>query len=296
MSNGNFDFQAMETIDFSDYGYKPHKIKCGDLDNDGDFDVVVSSKEYSIVQVLRNDGTGNFSYNLIAESISTDPIDLADIDNDGALDIITAGSYSYGNQNLSFLKNTGTGTFYDALVVDYQSCKSIALGDINNDGNADIIGTSYEYYPPYDEKIFYYLGNGTSFENKVIIESLGDALSLTKYIALGDLDNDNKIDIASSYYYINGVKYFINKSTLSIEDYYFKNNFLTIYPNPSHELINWSEELNINRIIIYNILGEVILEKRIRDNNLDISALDKGIYIVKGSSESSTYTSKLIVK
>lgn len=296
IGNGNFGFLAMESIDFSDFGYRPYNIKCGDLDNDGDLDVAVSSKEYSRVQVLSNNGTGDFSYNLIAESISTDPIDLADIDNDGDLDIIIAGSYSYDNQNLSIIRNTGLGTFNNPEVVDSQSCKSIALGDINNDGNIDIIGTSYEYFAQYDEKIFCYLGNGSTFENQIIIESLGDALSLTKNITLGDLDNDDKLDIASTYYYINSVRYFINKSTLSLDDYYFKENFFSIYPNPSYDLINWSEELKIASIQISNLLGEIIIEKSIRDNNLDISSLNTGIYIVKGTSENSVFTSKLVVE
>ena len=296
MGDGNFGFLAMESIDFADYGYRPYKIKCGDIDNDGDMDIAVSSKEYSRVQVLSNEGAGNFSYNLISQSISTDPIDLADIDNDGDLDIITAGSYSYDNQNLSLIRNTGLGTFNDPVVVDSQSCKSIALGDINNDGNIDIIGTSYEYFAPYDEKIFCYLGNGSTFGNQIIIESLGDALSLTKNITLGDLDDDDKLDIASTYYFINSVRYFINKSTLSLDDYYLKEDSFSIYPNPSCDRINWSAELKIKRIQISNLLGEIVMEKIIRNNSLDISSLNTGIYIVKGSTENSVLTSKLIVE
>ena len=296
ISNGGFDFQAMETIDFSDYGYEPYKIKCGDVDNDGDVDIIVSSKEFSRIQFLENNGSGNFSYNLVAQSISCDPIDLADIDNDGDLDIVTAGSYSYSNQSLSLLKNNGTGSFNSPIVIDYQSCKSLNLGDINNDGKIDIIGTSYEYYPS-DEKIFYYLGNGSSFESKVIIESLGDAFSLTKNVGLGDLNNDNKVDIVSSYYFINTVKYFINNSTLSVEDINISNiNTFKIFPNPSSKSIHWDKDLNINRILIYDFLGKVLLDESISENNLSINHLKSGNYIIKGISYDKAYTSKLIVK
>lgn len=52
-----------------------------------------------------------------------------------------------------------------------------------------------------------------------------------------------------------------------------------LYPKTSHDLINWSGGLNINRT-----------------NNLDIRAVDKGISNVKGLTEKSVYTSKLIVK
>jgi hypothetical protein len=295
INNGNFGFQSMISINFSDYGYKPNKIRCGDMDNDGDIDIVTSSTEYSRIQLLKNDGTGNFSYNLIQESISTDPIDLGDIDYDGDLDIITAGSYSYSNQSLSLLKNYGNGTFNNPIVIDYQSCKSLNLADINNDGNLDIVGTSYEYYSPYDEKIFYYLGNGSTFANKVIIESLGDSLSLDKNLCLGDLNNDNKIDIVSSYYFINTVKYFLNNSTLSIEEFDTNKDNFIIFPNPSNDKINWLNEFGINRIIIYNLLGEVILDKTVNSSIIDISYLEKGVYIVKGISDKSIYSSKFIV-
>lgn len=296
ISNGDFSYQSIESINFSNYGYSPYKFRCGDLDNDGDIDIVVSSYEYSRVQLLKNDGTGNFSYNLIQQSIATDSIDIADIDNDGDLDIITGGSYSYGNQNLSLIKNNGDGTFNSSIIIDSQTSKSINLADINNDGYIDIVGTSIENFSNYDEKIFYYLGNGSTFSNKVIVESLGNSVSLQKNLCLGDLNNDNKIDFVTSYYFIKTVKYFINNSTLSLEDLNSEKSNFFIFPNPSNDLINWSSEFEINRIIIYNILGELVLNKIVTSNTLDISEIGNGTYFIKGISGKDAYYSKLIVK
>lgn len=299
INNEGFDFQNISPIyTFGDNGYKAYSFKCSDVNNDGFIDIIVGARDQSEIHWLENDGNGNFTYQLIASSISCDQIDAGDIDNDGFIDIIAASSYNSGAYDLNWLKKNSED-FLPPIKIDNQSLKSVTLGDINNDGFLDIVGTSYEYYSPYNERILYYLFNNNSFENQVTIESLGETLSLSKDLVLGDLNNDNKLDIVSSYYFINTIKYFWNLSstTLSFESPNIKNEKeLVIYPNPSSEFINWDKNLRISNISIYDYVGKLICVTDTRDSNkLNINFLSRGLYFIIAQSETSRYNAKLII-
>ena len=91
----------------------------------------------------------------------------------------------------------------------------------------------------------------------------------------------------------------LGKHTVSTAS--IKNANLTIlkmYPNPTNGdklYFNHSEDLKIN---IYNVLGKLIASKKVTiDNNqIDISSLSKGIYLVKINSGNQFITKKLIKK
>jgi len=73
---------------------------------------------------------------------------------------------------------------------------------------------------------------------------------------------------------------------------------LSIYPNPvSQNKIYISTKNNAPKEIeIYNVLGKVILTASIFQNELNISKLKAGIYIIKITENNITATRKLIVK
>ena len=84
---------------------------------------------------------------------------------------------------------------------------------------------------------------------------------------------------------------------LSTPDYSI-NNQTTIYPNPT--VGNYIQIINKEKVTvkIYSILGKELLEKRIYPENpqLDISSIDRGIYMIKISNKYKTVTRKLIRK
>jgi hypothetical protein len=57
---------------------------------------------------------------------------------------------------------------------------------------------------------------------------------------------------------------------------------VTIYPNPSKGTLNISSDIQINSIIIYNTLGQVVLTKSLTPNetSIDVSSLSKGVYVL----------------
>ena len=168
------------------------RIAHGDLDNDGDDDLVVGNVGQSN-EVFLNDGTGNFVSNQTLSSINTESMTLGDIDGDGDLDLVE-GMYAEGNKvwiNNGFGVFTATpqslGTYYT---------QSIAMGDIDGDGDLDLVegvygrfdGTSYV-----ERENHLYLNDGSgNFTESA--QLLGN--SNTWSVALADIDGDGDLDIA----------------------------------------------------------------------------------------------------
>jgi len=55
-----------------------------------------------------------------------------------------------------------------------------------------------------------------------------------------------------------------------------------IYPNPTKSIIRWSEKSEINRVIVYNISGLVVLKsEKLTTNSINLSKLKNGMYFLQ---------------
>ena len=71
---------------------------------------------------------------------------------------------------------------------------------------------------------------------------------------------------------------------------------LTLFPNPAHNLIQIqsSDNLTIDRVIITDLTGKVILEQALDTNTINIAQLASGMYIIKAFSGQQAFTSKFM--
>ncbi|MDG2436835.1 MAG: endonuclease, partial [Polaribacter sp.] len=85
-----------------------------------------------------------------------------------------------------------------------------------------------------------------------------------------------------------------NGSTASVADNLLSD--IKIYPNPANGNIIYIKTTNNTDVNIYNVLGKMVksIEITAQKNNIDISNLSKGIYIVKMTVDNISMTKKLI--
>jgi len=108
-------------------------VASGDLDADGDIDVVAANTDVGAV-IWLNDGTGTFTDSGRRLGVCAF-IDAVDLDGDGALEVITA----MWGLPLTIWWNDGAGTFSEAMRTRVGSdSMCFAVGDLDGDGDLDI--------------------------------------------------------------------------------------------------------------------------------------------------------------
>ena len=117
-------------------------VRLGDVDSDGDVDVVVANGRHWPQQnyVLLNDGRSRFPVlrPLGFDRCTTYACELADLDSDGDLDIVTGNDMA----DCRVYLNDGIGKFKNYGVFGKPgSVRSLTVSDLDRDGDVDILAT-----------------------------------------------------------------------------------------------------------------------------------------------------------
>ena len=174
-------------------------IAAGDIDGDGDVDLVVANRGGSAsindgsVAVLRNDGDGNFTVaaaDLIDIASRPAAIVLADFDDDDDLDAAVA---VLGEDRVQILLNVGGFLTVGVSVAVEDAPEFLAVGDLNGTGGPDIVVTNKE-----SDSLTVLLNNGLGG----FLVPTGGTYDITvpaqrtapQGVALVDLDGDDELD------------------------------------------------------------------------------------------------------
>lgn len=128
-------------------GQYPQDLATGDFNNDGNLDLATANQD-GTVSVLLGNGLGGFG-EALQSAAGTRPQSLAvaDFNNDGKLDlavITQAVVYDDSSSRMSVLLGNGDGTFRAPTPFGSSWVPaSAAAGDFNDDGNIDLVSTSY---------------------------------------------------------------------------------------------------------------------------------------------------------
>lgn len=188
-----------------------------DLDNDGDFDLIVNS-QYGDLLYYKNIGNSKlFSwqrddtiFQIINSEFGVFPVPtFGDLDNDGDLDLVL-GRFS---GDILFYRNTGSASAPQwkkeesmfaqiNTIIDFPP--SPFLVDLDNDGDLDLVLGGNNYFE----------NTGTRQvpqwqENNAIFQSIQGDLGENATVTFSDLDNDEDYDLILGT--SSGLKYFQNK-------------------------------------------------------------------------------------
>ena len=163
-----------------------------DLDGDGDIDVVacqgLDSNNDSWFLWWENDGSGEFTRNnifAINNGGAAKDVKVADLDNDGDLDIVGVG---YPNTRVFYNDGNENFTVFEIPVI-YSNTETAAIADLNDDGLKDIVVF-------YDQAMNWCQNLNGSFSGPVELSlNSGSYSSTPQAIEIADMDNDNDPDI-----------------------------------------------------------------------------------------------------
>jgi len=211
-------------------------VRAGDIDGDGDKDVIGVAITTHDILWWENSGEQPIEWikHVVDPNfIGAHKVELIDMDNDEDLDVLCAG---YLGHQVAWWRNT----FQDSIVWEKELIGSGVINacaadakDLDEDGDLDVIATAQGS----DEVIIWYNENGlaTSWTRDVLSSNLERPWPLL----LCDIDGDSDIDVfsASSHNGNEEVFWWKNDLISSLNEYENKSDSVKVncYPNPAKE-------------------------------------------------------------
>lgn len=161
------------------------------IDWDGDEDLDVITKKQNKIYIHLNDGDGNFVFDeeiaLVSELNAISNFKLADLDSDGALDILLQNQTSVFNKDTEIYLNDGEGNFaFSQSFASTSLSASFTVEDFTGDGKVDI----YENVSGGFQKFLYENNGDGGFTNQGNVLSGGSG----SIVGTLDLDGDGDLD------------------------------------------------------------------------------------------------------
>ncbi|HEY3052912.1 MAG TPA: VCBS repeat-containing protein [Thermoanaerobaculia bacterium] len=159
-------------------------IAVGDFDGHGSPDIVVvaSKAPANVVYLLRNQGGRTFGApEELSPGVKASFVVAADFTNDRRLDLMLVGDVT------RLLVNQGEGKFIESTPLDLKGTQSIAAGDFDGDGNADVVvARIFENTPSFTT----YRGDGSG--SFTVMETRRSNIVL---VSAADVNGDGRDDV-----------------------------------------------------------------------------------------------------
>ena len=253
-------FTSPETIITGASGVK--ELSIADLNNDQYEDIVAANYSSETIDVYINQSSTNATWNKATvrsniQDITT--ILTADLDNDSDLDIISADTGSFAINWDVNLDGSGSNWAVRTVTSTAGAIRSMCAGDLNKDGNVDIVAADDSR-----DRIYYLKNNyqnSNSWESISIYEDADNPMS----IFCSDIDHDGDIDVVSASQNSgtihwhenvngNGLEWntfqvtdsvpFVNK--IYVSDINNNSYFDIISTSPASSTVNWHKNVNGN--------------------------------------------------
>ena len=168
-----------------------------DVNNDGSMDIIIGNDGEN--KILLNDGEGIF-IDVTQERMDsnsndvTQDLHLADVDNDGDLDLLEANE----GQNKIYINN-GKGYFKDEtsnrLPKTIDESREVIVGDIDNDGDKDLYYANVQFSMKVNPADRLLINDSNGFFTDVNSSQLPQDMESNFTAKFIDLDNDGDLDV-----------------------------------------------------------------------------------------------------
>jgi hypothetical protein len=194
--DGQFDISSGSPLLLS---YAPNEIVIGDINSDGNADLVVGSHDSYNILILMGDGKGNFdttSSSVVTmrdgSHAHTHGLGISDLNGDGYTDIITANST---DNDISVMLNSSRG-FTPAPGSPFAVSPApypLTIGDVNGDKHPDIVSTTSDQ----SRRVVTILsgdGHGHFTRRDIPLRTASPW-----FVAIGDINNDKVADLVMTH-------------------------------------------------------------------------------------------------
>lgn len=168
-----------------------HSLDAGDIDNDGDIDLLAVSRVEDKIRWYENIDSGTFVIHELPQSVD-EPImaKFCDLDGDGDKDIVSA---SLADDTIAWFENVGDEVFEKRILTSVlNGANSVHVSDLDNDGDFDILaGSAYGT----QKQLIWLQNDGAQNFSTILIDEATAGIALPSAI---DLDSDGDLDIVAT--------------------------------------------------------------------------------------------------
>lgn len=174
----------------------------GDLDQDGDHDLIACGELNGEIVWWKNDGSMNWEEIILDSNFpKAHTIQLRDFDKDGDLDVLAHACMS-GLQ--AWYQNDGEGNFAKQAMENLSGAIWLDMGDFDRDGDQDLVGTGMGA-----TKLVCYENDGNQRLTRRWVDG---ALASGFALRVADMDQDEDLDLVAIGYNSNTVAWWENIS------------------------------------------------------------------------------------
>lgn len=300
------DWLGLSSI--TQYGLYP---TFGDLDGDGDDDLLLGNSDGSLIYYQNTAGPG-LPCNFVFASPQYQGIDIGnnsapqiiDVNRDGKIDLLV------GERNgvLNYFENTGSSVnpVFTLISSNFGGVSVLQAGAIAGYSTPLLFdnGSGYELLVGSDQGRIYHYTNidGNLSGNFTLADTMYQNIQELKRItlAMGDLDGDSKFDLLAGCN-AGGMRFYSQQANSGIAGVTSRSAF-TLYPNPASNCVRIKLNDQVNpvkgTITVLDLLGREIMKSEINTQfvQLNTSRLTSGMYVVCLTVNGRTEVQKLNIK